>query len=210
MAEDIRVVPNYLDERIWGGLQSRRGVSDRPRVGWAGAPQPRGDLALLEEVVRATAKEVDWVFMGMCPDSLRPFVKEVHEVVSFAEYPQKLATLNLDIAVAPLEHNRFNEAKSNLRVLEYGMLGWPVIASAIEPYRGAPVCTVPNQSRAWIRAIRERIADLECAWVEGDELRDWVRENWILQQHLGDWLDALDPAESAGQHRRKCHRVSGL
>jgi len=210
MAEDIRVVPNYLDERIWGGLQSRRGVSDRPRVGWAGAPQHRGDLELLEEVVRATAKEVDWVFMGMCPDSLRPCVREVHEVVSFAEYPQKLATLNLDIAVAPLEHNRFNEAKSNLRVLEYGMLGWPVIASAIEPYRGAPVCTVPNQSRAWIRAIRERIADLESAWVEGDELRDWVRENWILQQHLGDWLDALDPAESAGQHRRKCHRVSGL
>lgn len=140
-------------------------MTSKPRVGWAGVPQHRGDLELLEQVVRETANEVDWVFMGMCPDFRKPHVKEVHEVVSFDKYQRKLATLNLDIAVAPLEHNRFNEAKSNLRILEYGMLGWPVIASAIEPYRTAPVCLVSNQPRAWVSAIRERAADLESGLV---------------------------------------------
>jgi glycosyltransferase involved in cell wall biosynthesis/tetratricopeptide (TPR) repeat protein len=204
MVDDIQIVPNYLDENVWGGLQTRRGVTGKPRVGWAGAPQHRGDLELLEQVVRETANEVDWVFMGMCPDFLKPYVKEVHEVVSFDKYPRKLATLNLDIAVAPLEHNRFNEAKSNLRILEYGMLGWPVIASAIEPYRKAPVCLVPNQPRAWVSAIRERAADLESAWLEGDRLRDWVQQNWLLRQHLDEWCAALSPTDRAkrGQPER--------
>jgi hypothetical protein len=31
-----------------------------------------------------------------------------------------MASLNLDLAIAPLEINPFNESKSNLRLLEYG------------------------------------------------------------------------------------------
>ena len=165
---------------------------------------------MLEQVVRETANEVDWVFMGMCPDFLKPYVKEVHQVVSFETYPDKLAMLNLDIAVAPLEHNRFNEAKSNLRILEYGMLGWPVIASAIEPYRDAPVCLVSNQPRAWISAIRERASDLESAWLEGDKLRDWVQENWLLRQHLDEWHAALSPTDRVKRQQPEHDRAAGL
>lgn len=209
MAEDIRVVPNYLDEEIWGGLVSQRAVADKPRVGWAGALQHGGDLEMLTEVVRQTADEVDWVFFGMCPAALRPYVKESHNPIEFARYPEKLASLNLDLAVAPLEHNRFNECKSNLRLLEYGVLGWPVVASDIAPYRDAPVCRVPNQPRAWINAIRERIHDLDAARREGDELRSWVRGNWMLQQHLGEWLAALVPGSEFEQNYRAQNTAIG-
>jgi hypothetical protein len=136
----------------------------------------------------------------MCPDSLRPYVREFHKAVRFEDYPRKLATLNLDLAVAPLEHNRFNECKSNLRVLEYGVLGWPVIASDIEPYQGSPVCLVKNQARAWINAIRERIQDIHAAQLEGDRLQAWVKTQWMLHQHLDDWLSVL------GRDRRKTPR----
>ncbi len=196
MADDIRILPNYLDDRVWADLVSERNVARKPRAGWAGAQQHRGDLEMMEQVLKDTAGEVDWVFFGMCPDCLRPYVKEVHEAVSFEQYPQRLADLNLDLAIAPLEHNRFNEAKSNLRLLEYGALGWPVIASDIEPYRGAPVCLVRNQPRAWVSAIRERAADLEATWKEGDRLRAWVHANWMLSQHGAQWLAALDPDSS--------------
>ncbi|VAW83521.1 O-antigen biosynthesis protein, partial [hydrothermal vent metagenome] len=198
MVDDIVVVPNYIDETIWGNLQSQRNVSAKPRVGWAGAQQHLGDLQLLEAVVRETASEVDWIFFGMCPESILPLVKEVHDPVLFEAYPEKLATLNLDLAVAPLERNKFNESKSNLRLLEYGILGWAVIASDVEPYQNAPVCRVTNQARAWINAIRERINDLNALHQEGDTLRHWVRENWILQNHANVWLDALKPSRKAG------------
>ena len=203
MADDIRVVPNYLDDTIWMNLNSKRHVSSRPRIGWAGAQQHLGDLLLLEEVIRETAGEVDWVFFGMCPDSFRPYVKEVHDGVRFENYHEKLATLNLDLAVAPLEHNRFNEAKSNLRILEYGALGWPVIASDIEPYRNTPVCLVRSQPSAWINAIRDHMHDLDAAYQKGDHLRAWVHEHWMLQDHLTEWLSALDQGSSLSIHKNE-------
>ena len=108
--------------------------------------------------------------------------------------------MNLDLALAPLEYNKFNEAKSNLRVLEYGALGWPVIASDIAPYRNTPVTRVPNNPRAWISAIREHVNDLDEAALRGDHLRQWVLDNWLLEDHLDEWLAALTPGTAvAGQ-----------
>lgn len=193
MVGDLRVVPNYLPRIRWAGLQSLRRQGKRPRVGWAGGQQHEGDLELLAPVVEATAKEVDWVFLGMCPEALLPYVREVYPFGSFAEYPRRLASLNLDVAVAPLEQHPFNVAKSNLRLLEYGVLGWPVVCSDIEPYRGAPVHRVSDDPAAWIGAIRERVYDLDAAAVEGDYLKSWVTSNWMLEDHLDEWLVALLP-----------------
>lgn len=210
MSSDVRVVPNYLVRAVWGALQPRRRQGQRPRVGWAGAMQHAGDLELLIEVVKATAREVEWVFLGMCPMELRPLVKELHDPVAFAHYPAKLASLALDVALAPLEHNRFNECKSNLRILEYGACGWPVLASDIEPYRGAPVTRLPNNPRAWINAIRERVHDLDAAEREGERLRAWVHAHWMLEDHLQEWLDALSPAsEASGEAAAPTRRIVG-
>lgn len=189
-AREVRLIPNYLPGWVWNGLKSERRAGPKPRVGWAGAMQHAGDLALIREVVEATRDECDWVFFGMCPEELRPFVKEFHPFVPFEEYPAKLASLDLDLAVAPLEVNRFNECKSNLRLLEYGILGWPVVCSDVLPYRGAPVARVPNRTDAWLEAIRVRIHDLDAAQKEGEALRQWVREGWMLEDHLDEWLEA--------------------
>lgn len=188
MAHDVKVVPNYLHGVIWNDLRSLRRQGSKPRVGWAGAQQHGGDLAMIAEVVRATADEVDWVFFGMCPESIRPYVREFHQGIPFGAYPEKLASLNLDLAIAPLERNRFNEAKSNLRILEYGVLGWPVVASDIYPYQDGPVCRVPNNAAAWIKAIRERAQDLDSAEREGNQLMAWVKSNWMLEDNLDRWL----------------------
>ncbi|MGA7800093.1 MAG: FkbM family methyltransferase [Gammaproteobacteria bacterium] len=190
---DIRIVPNRLDHR-WADLEVRRRVGDRPRIGWVGALQHGGDLQLLDQVVRETAREVDWVFMGMCPEPIRPYVAEFHGPVPYDDYPTALAALGLDIAVAPLEYNSFNEAKSNLRLLEYGVLGCPVICTDIEPYRNAPVTRVANTASAWINAIRDRVHDLDAAEQEGVQLREWVRSQWMLDDHLDEWMEALLPA----------------
>jgi GT2 family glycosyltransferase/glycosyltransferase involved in cell wall biosynthesis len=193
LIEDIRVVPNRLERDAWAGLDIAENEGKRPRVGWVGAMQHAGDLKLLEPVVRETAEEVDWVFMGMCPEALRPLVHEVHEFVSLRDYPAKMASLALDLAVAPLEIHPFNECKSNLRILEYGALGWPVICTDIDPYRtaSAPVARLPNTPSAWIAAIRERVCDRPSLKREGTLLRQWVNANYILDEHLDSWFEAL-------------------
>lgn len=191
MIEDIVVVPNYLEGARWTGLVSERRQGKKPRVGWAGAQQHHGDLDVLCDVVRELGDEVEWIFFGMCPKQLQPFVSEFYSGVPFDQYPARLASLNLDLALAPLEHNNFNEAKSNLRLLEYGIMGWPVVSTDIYPYQNAPVHHVSNNSRAWIDAIRERVNDLDAAEKEGDRLRRWVIEEWMLEDNLESWLKAL-------------------
>jgi glycosyltransferase involved in cell wall biosynthesis len=190
---DIRVVPNRLERDVWLPLKSRRRTTPKPRVGWAGGTAHAGDLRLIIDVVAATSKEIDWVFMGMCPDELRPYIKEFHPFTSYDEYPARLAALNLDLAVAPLEQIPFNRGKSNLRLLEYGVLGIPVVCTDIDPYQNSPACKVPNNSRAWLNSIRERAHDPVAAALEGEQMRRWVLEHYILEDHLDEWMRAHLP-----------------
>lgn len=193
--DDIVVVPNRLETARWGTLQPAVNNGTRPRVGWAGALQHAGDLALIREVVAALAGEVDWVFFGMIPAGCEAFIKEFHGTVHLDAYPAKLSSLALDLALAPLEVNLFNESKSNLRLIEYGIFGWPVVCTDIDPYRsnGAPVGRLPNDPRRWIAAIRERLADRRALAAEGARLKTWVRRHYLLEDHLDEWLRALSP-----------------
>ncbi|PKO82462.1 MAG: hypothetical protein CVU19_01720 [Betaproteobacteria bacterium HGW-Betaproteobacteria-13] len=189
--DNIRVVPNYLPGARWNGLDPQRNTSDRPRVGWAGSLGHEGDLALIRDVVAKLGNEVEWVFLGECPIEMKHLLAEHYPPVTINQYPTALAAMCLDIAIAPLEINPFNEAKSSLKILEYGALGYPVICSDIAPYQGAfPVTRVRNRSQDWIKAIRELAMDKERRTTEGDRLRAHIRENWMLEDHLDEWFHA--------------------
>jgi len=195
MIDDIVVVPNRLKKEEWGGLRMPRQPFEgrKLRVGWVGAQQHQGDLELIVDVVRQTAHAVDWVFMGMWPEGVDDLIKEKHDPVPFHEYARKVATLALDIALAPLEDNAFNESKSNLRLLEYGAMGWSVICSDVYPYRtnNPPVLRVEQGVESWVAAIMERVADPALAWREGEALHAWVDRYYWLEDHMEDWVRAF-------------------
>lgn len=193
---EIVVRENRLPVSWWQGLQTLRRQGKKPRVGWAGGSSHTGDLELIADVVRDLADEVEWVFLGMCPDALRPYVHEFYSGVAIEQYPAALASLNLDLGLAPLEHNLFNECKSNLRQLEYGVCGIPVVCTDIRPYQdglqaGLPVTLVKNRYKDWVDAIRMHINDLDATAELGDALQAEVRENWMLEgEHLESWRQA--------------------
>ena len=194
MIEDIRIMPNCLEWSHWGDVEPPRRPRVKPRVGWAGAQQHQGDLELIYAVVEALADEVDWIFMGMCPPQLRPFIHEYHDFErDFQAYPKALARLDLDLAIAPLDINPFNEAKSNLRLLEYGAMGWPVICTDIYPYQNAPVTRLPNDPQKWITTIREQLAEPAALREAGRALQKWVHNGFILENHVGSWFAAYGP-----------------
>ncbi len=190
MHDDIRVVPNMLAPHLWQNLKSRRGTSRRPRVGWGGGTSHTGDLEVIADVICELAAEVEWVFFGMCPEALRPYVHEFHPAVGLQEYPVKLASLNLDLALAPLEFHIFNDCKSNLRLLEYGACGYPVICTDTEAYRGFLPCTKVqnNTTEEWLDAIRMHLADPIASYRMGDQLREAVLHNFMLSgDNLKHW-----------------------
>jgi glycosyltransferase involved in cell wall biosynthesis len=192
---DIRVVENRLPVDWWKGLSSRRRRGKKPRVGWAGGVGHSGDLELITDVVKELVKEVEWVFFGMCPDKLRGYVHEVHAGIDIERYPAALAALDLDLALAPLEQNLFNECKSNLRLLEYGACGFPVVCTDIRCYQGdLPVTRVKNRFRDWVEAIRMHIHDLDATAKQGDALKAAVLNNWMLEGgNLELWRKAWLP-----------------
>ena len=181
--KDIKILELKLPLIWWGNLNINRTEHKKIRVGWAGGSSHLGDLELISDVVKELAKEVDWIFLGMCPDKLRPFVKEFHSGVPIHMYPQKLASLNLDLAVAPLENNQFNDCKSNLRLLEYGACGFPVICSNSRAYTESnlSVHIVKNKYKDWLDAIRQHISDLENSKLIGLKLQQEVHSNWMLE-----------------------------
>ncbi len=195
MHADIRVVENHLPPHWWANLQGKRRDGKRPRVGWGGGAGHRGDLELVADVVQALAGEVDWVFFGMCPDKLRPYVREFHPGVAIDQYPARLAGLDLDLAIAPLEDNLFNQCKSNLRLLEYGACGFPVVCSDVRPYQcDLPVTRVKPRFRDWVDAIRMHTSDLDAAARAGQVLRATVHRDWMLDEaHARFWLSQWLP-----------------
>lgn len=191
--DNTHVIPNALPEWIWDSLRPRsRARGEKLRIGWAGATQHGGDLAFLVEVVEATSEKVDWVFLGMGPEPLRERVRSVQPMVPFSDYPATLAGLGLDMAIAPLAVNDFNRCKSQLKLLEYGALGIPVVAADLEPYRGSPAPLArPDDAGDWIEKIRELVDNEEKRRWIGDNLHRWVKTNHMCRHRRKEWMNAM-------------------
>lgn len=192
LAPAVRIAPNYLPGAVWGAVSPPRKQRKKPRVGWSGSDSHLGDLQLLSQIVPLLSREVDWVFFGLARPELRPYIKKIIDPVPFDAYPAQLAAMDLDLALAPISANPFNEAKSPLKLLEYGILGYAVVCSDVGPYHQPdfPVKRVANTAQAWIDAIRERIHDLHATHAEGRSLQAHVRQHWMLEDHLDEWLAA--------------------
>lgn len=186
---DIRVARNKLDIEQWRHLCSQKRRKIKPRIGWAGGTSHTGDLEILLPLIKELSDEVEWVFMGMKPYGIEC---EFHQPVPFERYPEKLSSLDLDLALVPLENNVFNECKSNLRLLELGACGVPIICTDIAPYRcGLPVTCVQNRFHLWLKAIREHLADRQALEEAGEKLRNKIHQKWFLdEQGIQEWREA--------------------
>jgi len=163
-------------------------------LAWAGGVGHRGDLEMVAQLIKDLADRVDWEFFGMCPESLQPYVRKVHPGVPTLEYPARLMQLakGWDLAIAPLEVNAFNESKSNLRLLEYGWCGLPVVCSDVTPYQGdLPVTRVKNRYKDWRAAVLAQLDDLEGANRQGLALQQAIDRDWVLRgEHVRHWYQA--------------------
>jgi len=198
--DNTHVINNTLPPWIWGSLFSQpHEHRKRLRIGWSGAPQHAADLAFLDQVMKDTADLADWVFLGICPENLRPLATEIHAMVPFDQYPRALAGLQLDLAIAPLTIHAFNRCKSHLKVLEYGILGIPVIACDLEPYQHCPVeLSKSDDAEDWTSRIRALLQDRETLLEQGLALRKWVLNNHMTQHRRPDWERAIGIKSDAG------------
>lgn len=191
---DVKILQSRLPNPEWQGLQAARRTGAKPRVGLVGKHLEQGDVELIAQIFKVMAGEVEWVFLGNCPDSLRPYIGALYPNADGEDYPVVLASLNLDLALIPKQMNRLNACTSNLRLLEHGACGVPVVATDVRCYQGfgdLHVTLVNNRPEDWVRAIRMHLDDLDATARVGDELREAVMRNWMLDgDHLSRWQKA--------------------
>jgi len=98
-------------------------------------------------------------------------------------YMLKVASLDLDVAIMPLEHNEFNRCKSPLKYVEMTAFGYPVIAERTLPYTEDIVSgengLLAGTTEEWLAAL-QRVYD-------SNELRLKMRFNALLT--CREWYD---------------------
>lgn len=203
-ARRVAVLPNYLDPDLWSDAEKYRPLRLNPgeiRVGWMGAFSMRGgDLELLKPWVAAfldSHPNVRFVAAG-CPELLDwlgvpglasppQYEGAKSHVRPYEHLPAMLAWI--DIGLVPLTFNRFNQAKSWCKGLEYGAAGAPVVASPAREYREyvrPGVNGLLARHNNWGRQVDTILDDLD-AYREG--ARKVADEYWI-DDHIDKWVAA--------------------
>ena len=195
---NIYVVPNGIDFSIWEKLK-KPSKTKKIRIGWAGGGSHLDDLEFIEPAVTRISKKfsnVEFVFLGGVHPNYKDKskIKAITKWYGIDKYPQALADLNLDIALAPLRDNEFNRAKSNLRYLEYSALGIPTIASNVTPFKminsgkdGLLVTEVDE----WENAMSELITNQKMRKDMGKEAFLRVKKDYNIVKIADKYCDNL-------------------
>lgn len=203
-AERVTVAPNMIPAAIWPPCPRR--AKEFKRVLWAGSPTHKPDLEMIARPllkILQERKDVRFCFFGEDPpEILKPVSDQIDLLpfVSFEDYAETLASIDADLAVAPLASHPFNETKSALKLLEYGACGIPAIASAEGEYpelveAGMPADLV-NRPDDWESALR-RYLDFSIGKLRrrGSRARKWVQENRCIISSKGEaWVGCLEEA----------------
>jgi glycosyltransferase involved in cell wall biosynthesis len=137
----VAVLPNTIDHNL---LQHERPRRDRLTIGWAGSPTHRMDFAEAAPALRQFLRrhpQVDMHFLGenytkLVAGTDRLLEKQIRHTGWQVDIVDYYMAVDFDIGLAPLRPHVFNQRKSPVKALEYGVLGIPVVASDTGPYPG--------------------------------------------------------------------------
>ena len=108
-------------------------------------------------------------------------IKEIpHEEIPF--YPPELhpdvyRTMNLDIGLAPLVDNTFNQYKSCIKFYEYASVGAVTLASKVLPYSEEVNYLAQNNYKDWYKKLKRLITDRDFREKLWEEQWKWVEKN---------------------------------
>jgi len=208
--KNVKVIKNHLPKFIWGGVKEKEKPRGKVRILWAGsanhfrhstmpeAIKGTGDFgSKLIDYIKKTLDDYQWCFMGALPDELEE-VKSKLVWVNWAntwEYPNVVKAINADMGIAPLENVPFNNAKSNIKALEYTAMGIPGVYSNVAPYRNLSM--VADNEDQIISFIEELAGDYNLrmdAWSSDyNTLRDqlWWEDNGNLIKYINTYLSIM-------------------
>lgn len=190
----VKVLPNMLPTSQWTARRQPRDDGTLV-IGWAGGEPHGKDVALLAGTMDQIVEEYPHVELHLCGMQAYPFrphprVKTLTPV-TIEHYPKLLA--GFDIGLAPIIDSQFNRAKSDLKFIEYGMVGVPAVLSRVEPY----VRTVKHgengflaqNPKDWLKFLKRLIEDEKLRTDIAKAAHEYALTRTI-EKNLGLWEEA--------------------
>lgn len=199
----IEVVENSMDFNFYKPLKPEQRRSKLPvtvTVGWAGTNTHSQDLTPMLAVIPALLREIPemrFEFAGVkIPDSFAEFGDRVtnRDFVPVAEFGVHVASWQWDIALAPLEENKFNLSKSNIKMIEAAAMGIPCIASDIGEYRKFCMdsrilreTVLVRKKSDWKNKIAAMVKNPHLRQTMGEEMHRVGVERYNISMKVKEW-----------------------
>lgn len=189
----VEVVPNAVD---FDYFPERTRPEGKFIVGWGGTATHSEDTAEVFRLLPELVSKYDKLNVELVC-SLKPNIR--HERIRLrgfapvAEYPARLATWGWDVFLGPLEHNRFNASKSNIKILEAAAVGSPILVSDIKEYgdfmRLDPALhyLICHNAKDWKNKIIELMHEPELRKRLVKKMRKVVREHYDVRKVAKQW-----------------------
>ena len=169
-AKNVHVLPNTLPQRVVDNLNqivTETPADDRFTIFWRGSPTHKDDIKIIKYALKRwnNSDEVRIVLAGTdyrkelgVPDAeFMPWTN------SPEEYLYSVARVRPDIALCPLQPNRFNYSKSHVNALEATAIGAVPLCSNISAYQELITDTengflLSTNEHHWDRLVRDLVA----------------------------------------------------
>jgi len=193
----ITVIPNYLNDSLWrfrtqGQTESQVGTI---KIGYMGgkshAPDLEAIVPALNEILKKYPGRVKLTFWGIDPpEELSPWSTKAwnppdsYEYAAFSAY---FKTQSVNVAIGPLNYNKFNSCKSPIKYFEYSTNGFPCVFSNINPYSDV---IIDGKNGFLAETIEEWVGKLSLL-IENPDLRAHfvqnaqadIENNWLLSKN---------------------------
>lgn len=240
----LAVVKNSIDYNLpcWNQPKIIPRNKNLMRIGWAGGIHHEADIKEFVGIPnlvnqKAGRENVYWGFYG-CPSPPKPGEPEdwQHEVwrnykkiilagfkgkpnwqIYNAIHPDHYGGIysNMDIAIAPLQMNNFNDSKSEIKVAECGRYGVPLIASNVGCYdetiiNGKTGYLIPHDApkSEWVRILTKCIKNPKHVKEMGQNLKKVTDEYFDINKVAKYRMELYDQAISMVVARDKDREFS--
>lgn len=229
---NIIVIPNALDEQLFltelenasnSKNQHKNQTNNAPIViGYMGTKSHGADLQMLIEPLKRIfnkyGNKVQFEIIGICNDSrlisaLSPANVRILDPGHADQYDQFVhwfrSSAQWDIGLAPLTNRSFNNYKSDIKFLDYGILGIPGIFSDVGPYPNTVDhekngILVENSSQCWFEAISRMIDDEELRRRLGTNAASYVKTHRLLKTCALNWYEVIQTIHATAHSNLPC------
>jgi len=206
---NVTVLPNCINPIVeqFSWSETDKEQREVPNIGWVGSIHHFNDIALIrkffEKYWAGTFHKMSNLVMGGFNSSQALSLDIARLMGGSSEYGLKnlqcveampstgyaMMYKHIDIALAPLADNEFNRCKSELKLIEAGHFGIPIIASDVYPYNtviehGVNGFLIKNSKdcyKSWLKYTMELVHDPVYRYHMGQELKKTINERFNIK-----------------------------